>query len=46
MMHTDLNTRLDITSSTATATHAASDAFFPLFNALIASKHALFIVSR
>lgn len=36
---------MKITSSTATATHAASDALFPLFNARIPCKQAFFIVS-
>ena len=37
---------LEITSSTATAIHAASDALFPLFNPFIPCKQAFFIVSR
>lgn len=45
-IHINEGTTSEITSSTATAIHATSDAFFPLFNALIPCKHALFIVSR
>lgn len=45
-MFNSINPIIKITSSTATAIHATSDAFFLLFNALIPCKQALFIVSE